>query len=52
MSEIGPATTTPERGWRNWLKQADPSVLAEQLSVNFGNYVFNSAVALFIVLYL
>ncbi len=50
MSDSG--TAPPERGWRNWLKQADPSVLAEQLSVNFGNYVFNSAVALFIVLYL
>lgn len=34
------------------MQRADPSVLAEQLSVNFSNYVFNSAVSLFIVLYL
>jgi signal transduction histidine kinase/CheY-like chemotaxis protein len=48
-----PVDATPaQRGWRQWLRRADPSVLAEQLTVNFGNYVFNSAVALLIVLYL
>jgi signal transduction histidine kinase/ActR/RegA family two-component response regulator len=52
VPDISTDTTPPQRGWRQWLRRADPSVLAEQLSVNFGNYVFNSAVALFIVLYL
>lgn len=40
------------QGWRAWFSRTDPTVLAEQLSVSFGNYIFNSAVALFIVLYL
>ncbi len=40
------------RGWRAWFARSDPTVLAEQLSVSYGNYTFNSAVALFIVLYL
>ncbi len=44
--------TAPLRGWRAWFARTDPTVLAEQLSVSYGNYIFNSAVALFIVLYL
>jgi signal transduction histidine kinase len=54
LSSSPPAKAMDElrSGWRGWLRRADPSVLAEQLSVNFSNYVFNSAVSLFIVLYL
>jgi signal transduction histidine kinase len=46
------AVRGPAQGWRAWFSTTDPTVLAEQLSVSYGNYVFNSAVAIFIVLYL
>ncbi len=50
MPEELTESTGAQSGWRHWLRRVDSSELAEQLSVNFGNHVFNSAVALFIVL--
>ncbi len=41
----------PSQGWRAWFARSDPTVLAEQLSVSYGNCIFNSAAALLLVLY-
>lgn len=41
----------PLQGWRTWFGRTDPTVMAEKLSARSGQSMFNSAVALLLLVY-